>query len=113
VRLLFDENLSDRLVERLADVFPGSRHVKFEGLLEADDLEVWDHARREGFVVVTKDKDFQQLSVLRGPPPQVVWLRVGNGSTDLVADQLRRHAAVVREFAREGTKSTLILACQQ
>ncbi len=83
MKLLFDENLSDRLVDRLADLFPGSRHVKELGLEQRDDLVVWQHARDHGFVIVTKDGDFHQLSFLLGSPPKVVWLRLGNCTTKL------------------------------
>ena len=86
MKLLLDENLSDRLLDRLADLFPGSAHVKKLGLLGSDDLGLWQYARTHGFMLVTKDKDFQQLCVLRGAPPKVVWLRVGNRSTACLAD---------------------------
>ena len=96
--LLFDENLSRRLLAAVGDLFPGSRHVVAEGLESASDLLVWEHAARHGLVIVTKDADFHQRSFLLGAPPKVVWLRLGNCTTDDVARLLRARATDIREF---------------
>jgi predicted nuclease of predicted toxin-antitoxin system len=80
MKLLLDENLSRRVVPFLQAAFPGSSQVILEGLERASDLEVWKHAMDNGFVVVTKDSDFYELSLLYGPPPQVVWLQICNAS---------------------------------
>ena len=82
--LLFDQNLSRRLVGLLAAEFPGSEHVEGAGLLGADDLTVWDYAAARGLMVVSKDSDFRHLALLHGPPPKVIWVRVGNGPTAAV-----------------------------
>ncbi len=96
--LLFDENLSRRLLRDLVDVFPDACHAALEGLQSATDAEVWDHAARLDLVIVTKDADFHQRSFLLGAPPKVVWVRLGNCTTDDVARLLREHAATIREF---------------
>jgi predicted nuclease of predicted toxin-antitoxin system len=80
-RLLFDENLAADLVRLLTDVYPGSTHVVAVGLGGMGDLKVWGHAAREAYLLVTKDEDFHRLSVLRGPPPKVIWVRLGNCAT--------------------------------
>ena len=92
MKLLFDENLSPRLVLQLADVFPGSAHVHALGLGSASDEAVWRYAREHGFTLVSKDADFYELSLLRGPPPKIVWIRRGNCSTAQIATLLRAHA---------------------
>jgi predicted nuclease of predicted toxin-antitoxin system len=81
MKLLFDQNLSPKLVNRLADLFPGSSHVQSVGLGCADDHQVWEYARLNGFAIVTKDADYNNLSVLRGQPPKVIWLQLGNCTT--------------------------------
>ena|SRR6516165_525086 len=81
MKLLFDQNLSPKLVNRLADLFPGSSHVQSERLDCADDDQVWDHARQHGFAIVSKDEDYNNLSVLRGSPPKVIWVQLGNCTT--------------------------------
>ena len=89
MKLLFDQNLSHRLVTMLAPEFAGSRHVRDWGMADAADPVVWAHATQEGFVIVSKDSDFQQRAVLLGHPPKVVWIRLGNCSTHVVSELLR------------------------
>lgn len=76
MKLLFDQNLSPRLVDRLSDVYPDSAHVMKVNLDRALDREIWAFAARNGYAIVTKDADFGELSVLRGSPPNVVWIRL-------------------------------------
>lgn len=71
-RLLFDQNLAPALARRLADLYPGSAHVRELGLAAADDEVIWARAAADGYVIVTKDDDFRPRSFLRGPPPRVV-----------------------------------------
>ena len=78
MKLLFDENLSPRLAMRLLDLFPASTHVWEVGLWAANDPLVWEYARLNGFLIVSKDADMHDLSLLFGNPPKVIWLRLGN-----------------------------------
>lgn len=75
MKLLFDQNLSPKLANRLADLFPDSSHVQSGGLDCASDERVWEYALRNGFAIVSKDEDYNNLSVLRGSPPKVIWLQ--------------------------------------
>jgi predicted nuclease of predicted toxin-antitoxin system len=59
VRLLLDENLSPRLLQLLADVYPASVQVRDVGLASATDEAVWEYARDHAFLIVTKDEDFR------------------------------------------------------
>jgi predicted nuclease of predicted toxin-antitoxin system len=92
VKLLFDQNLSHRLVARLTDLFPGSDHVRELGLASADDLTIWTFAKLSGHAIASKDGDFHQLSLLHGAPPKIVWMRVGNSSTDKIEQLMRARA---------------------
>lgn len=74
MRLLFDQNLSRRLVRELASLFPESTHVTAVGLDTATDREIWAYAGEYGFLIVSKDSDFRQVAFLLGPPPKAVWL---------------------------------------
>ncbi len=91
MNLLFDQNLSPRLVDRLADLYPGSNHVYLVGLDRADDEEVRDYAQREDYLIVTKDADFSDLCLLLGFPPYVIWIRRGNCKVADVEAMLRKH----------------------
>lgn len=106
--LLFDHNLSRRLVARLNDVFPGAESAAGAGLADAMDDELWAYARERGLIIVTEDSDFNDLAVLEGPPPHVVWIQRGNCSTDEIEMVLRRHVNRVATLAGQGT-AVLIL----
>ena len=109
MRLLFDEQLSEDLCRLLEDVFPGSLHVRELGAGGMSDLAVWQLAQDRQCLLVTKDEDFHRLSVLRGAPPKVVWLRLGNCSTTEVAVTLRKYGADIRSFAEQGKVTVLEL----
>lgn len=79
--LLFDQNLSPRLIGQLSDLYPDSVHVSNLGLSTAFDQVVWEYARQGDYIIVTKDVDFSELSLLLGFPPKVAWVRRGNCST--------------------------------
>jgi predicted nuclease of predicted toxin-antitoxin system len=109
MKLLFDQNLSPRLAPKLADLFPDSNHVYALDLDHLQDQEVYEYARRQGFMLVTKDADFGELNVLRGFPPKVVWIRRGNCSTVTIEDLLRRHYDDIVTLESDSTKGVLTL----
>jgi predicted nuclease of predicted toxin-antitoxin system len=109
VSLLFDQNLSRKLPALLAAEFPGSEQVALSGLSGADDRAVWAYARARKLAVVSKDADFQRLSVALGPPPKVVWLRIGNGPTRDVETLIRARAADIRAFLADPASALLEL----
>jgi predicted nuclease of predicted toxin-antitoxin system len=98
MRLLFDENLSFKLCDRLEKLFPGSSQVRLVGLAEAADRTIWDYAGRNGFTLVSLDVDFADRATLLGPPPKVIWLRCGNQPTERVEKLLRDHAKTIGAF---------------
>jgi predicted nuclease of predicted toxin-antitoxin system len=101
MKLLFDQNLSFRLCEAIADLFPKSNHVGLCGLSEADDRKVWDHAKAKGFTIVSQDVDFAEMAALLGAPPKVIWLRAGNQATAAISTLLRRHAELIVAFGND------------
>jgi predicted nuclease of predicted toxin-antitoxin system len=109
MKLLFDQNLSPRLIRRLADIYPDSAHVREVGLRDADDSAIWDYAKLNGFALVSKDSDFQQRSLLYGGPPKFIWLRVGNCPVKTIEDLLRKHSAAIHTFGMDDSKSHLML----
>lgn len=98
MKLLFDQNLSRHLVAAFGDLYPHSSHVALVGLAQASDTAVWRHAGAHDFVLVSKDADFHQLSLVHGAPPKVIWIRRGNVSTAAIATLLRAHSADVEAF---------------
>ena len=109
MRLLFDEQLSEELVKTLDDLFPNSLHIRLLEAGGAPDPEVWQLAREHDCVLVTKDEDFHRLSILRGAPPKVVWLRVGNCATEDIAQLLRSRAEDIRRFEAQSEETFLEL----
>jgi predicted nuclease of predicted toxin-antitoxin system len=95
VKLLLDENLSRRMAPFLQDDFPGSSHVALPGLERAPDKVIWDHAKANGFVIVTSDADFEELSLLLRAPPHVVRLAGGNLSRTAILALLIAHAEAI------------------
>lgn len=91
MRLLFDHNLSPSLASILQDIYPHSLHVYAIGLEESDDSVVWEYARTNDLVIVTKDADYLIIGARLGHPPKVVRIGLGNCPTAVVADLLRVH----------------------
>jgi predicted nuclease of predicted toxin-antitoxin system len=98
VKLLFDENLSFRLVPILVDIYPDSAHVREVGLLGAEDRRIWTYAGEHDYLLVSKDTDFYERSLLYGAPPKVIWLRIGNSTVAETAGLLRTRYLLVRRF---------------
>jgi len=98
-KLLFDANLSPKLVRRLAELFPESTHV-FETRLAqfTSDETIWAYARGNGFVIPTADADFLALARRTWSPPQVVLLENCNYRTARVEELLRTHAVRIAEL---------------
>ncbi len=109
MRLLFDENLSPRLSERLKSVFPESRHVDDIGLHGRNDIEIWEYAGQHGYVLVSKDNDFRQLSFLHGAPPKVVWLHIGNAPTREIESLLVARHDRIRDFFDNPESALLVI----
>lgn len=109
MKLLFDENLSPRLVELLVAEFPDSTHVELLGMRGCADSKVWDHAHTNGYAIVSKDSDFRQRLFLYGSPPKVIWLSVGNAGTDVVASLLRANIGKINRFAKNHDEGLLVL----
>jgi len=109
VKLLFDQNLSPKLVEHLADLYPDSNHVYHLGIDLVPDKELREYAGREGFVIVTKDSDFSDLCILLGFPPKVIWIRRGNCSSRDIESILRDHALDIEALGQDEVVGILIL----
>jgi predicted nuclease of predicted toxin-antitoxin system len=81
VKLLLDQNISYRLVDKINLIFPGTEQVKRLGLENKTDREIWNFAKKENFTIVTFDSDFNDMSLLLGHPPKVIWIKAGNLTT--------------------------------
>ena len=109
MKLLLDNNLSYKLVGKLADLFPLVEHVAHVGLDCESDEGVWQYANDHGFAIVTKDSDFRDLSVLNGFPPKVIWLQIGNCTTSRIEESLRTREAAIKDFLSDAVSAVLAL----
>jgi len=100
MKLLFDNNISHKLVARISDIFPNSTHVMTINLDESEDDKIWEHAKENDFISVTKDADFNEISLLKGFPPKVVWIRIGNCKIADIEKIIRNNNIVINEFYR-------------
>ena len=109
MKLLLDENLSDRIVDKIIDLYPDSQHVKTLGLINTDDAIIWEFAKMNSFVIISKDSDFHQRSLLYGHPPKFIYLRIGNSPTSKIVQILRDNLATITQFDSSDTESILVL----
>jgi len=98
LKLLLDQNLSFRLLEKPEPVYPGSTQVHAVGLDQADDLAIWSYAKEKDFVIVTKDSDFHEFSLVYGNPPKVIWLKCGNKPKWYVLGLLLNYQDQIKSF---------------
>jgi predicted nuclease of predicted toxin-antitoxin system len=110
VKLLLDQNLSPRLVRTREAVYPGSSHVRLVGLREADDAVVWEFARDHDFIIVSKDTDFHQRSLVFGFTPKVIWIRRGNCPTTDIEKVFRERQSSILEFCEDDAHAFLALS---
>jgi predicted nuclease of predicted toxin-antitoxin system len=109
MKLLFDANLSPRLVHLLSDLFPFSTHVEHFASLDAEDDEIWDYALQNGFAIVTKDADFDDMSRLAENSPKIVWIRRGNCSTSVIENIIRANFESISALGDEGTELSVLV----
>ncbi|MCX6057584.1 MAG: DUF5615 family PIN-like protein [Chloroflexi bacterium] len=107
--LLFDQNLSPRLVEHLADIYPDSVHVFSLGLGEAMDINIWQYARDHDYMIVTKDPDFSEFGIIKGFPPKIIWIRRGNCSTQDIEMILRDNFRSINSLSADEESGILTL----
>jgi predicted nuclease of predicted toxin-antitoxin system len=110
MKLLLDENLSRRLLPSLTPAYPDSTHVALVGLERASDLDVWAFARDQGYAIVTKDDDFSALSALRGHPPRIVKLTIGNTDNATVLTTLLKNQTQIEERFADAAVAMVELA---
>ncbi len=101
--LLFDQNISFRIVKEILPQFPGSKQLREAGLEGKQDREIWKWAKSNGFLIVTFDSDFVDLLLLFGFPPKVIWLRLGNSPTNRIANAILDKKEEINDFLKNET----------
>jgi len=98
MKLLLDQNISFRITNRIQDIFPGSKQVRDLGLENSKDLVIWSFAKENGYCIVTFDGDFYDMGLIKGSSPKVIWLRLGNTSTQNIEKVLRKNFELIKTF---------------
>ena len=98
MKLLFDQNISFKVSKRVSDIFPGAKHVSDVGLTGSKDIEIWEFASINNYCIVSFDYDFVDLSTLKGFPPKIIVLRIGNSGTEKIISRLNKEVITIREF---------------
>lgn len=98
MRLLFDQNISYKIVNKLVDIYPDCKHISQLGLYNSNDSDIWVYAHDNNYVIVTFDSDFYDISLLSGCPPKIIWIRTGNLTTNEIAGLLRANKENISQF---------------
>lgn len=101
MKILIDQNISQRILPLLAPLFENLHHVRGIGLTDADDYQIFMFARRNGYnAVVTLDEDFVRLIRQFSEPPKIIWIRTGNIATDILSTVIKEKAETIKEFIK-------------
>jgi predicted nuclease of predicted toxin-antitoxin system len=101
MKFLFDQNISHRILKLLPEKFKNSTHVKSENLINFPDMEIWEYAKKNDFIIVTQDSDFNELNYLHGFPPKIIWIRTGNLRTSAILNILVDHFNEIEKFVED------------
>ena len=110
MKLLLDENLSSQIIRKIIDLYPDSAHVKNLALKSTDDSIVWEYAKTNDFVIVSKDADFYQYNLLYNDAPKFIYLWIGDSPTSAIVEILRDNFDTICQF--EGSESASILVLE-
>lgn len=107
MKLLFDQNISPKILKKKIWKDVSLQHVRFVGLQDSPDLEIFLFARANGYSIVTFDSDFFDLSLIKGHPPKIIWIRTGNLTTESISKILLKHSQPITEFIQSETGGVL------
>ena len=101
MKILLDANISWKLADILKPIFGECAHVDLIGLkTPAEDIDIWNYALKNGFIIITKDNDFLDLLDIKGFPPKVVLLRTGNNSRQALEELLKSIKPMIEDLEK-------------
>lgn len=101
MKLLFDQNISFRIVKKIEIVFPNAQQVRRLRLENSSDSDIWEYAQKNDFTIVTFDSDFLDIATFRGFPPKIIWIRTGNMTTNYIAQILFEKQEIIKNFIHD------------
>jgi predicted nuclease of predicted toxin-antitoxin system len=107
MKLLFDQNISHRLISLIQDILPEAKQVRQIGLENSSDKQIWEYAKEHDFTIVTFDGDFYDFSLVWGHPPKIIWIRTYNQTTKNLEEILRKYMSTMQEFLKDNDLACL------
>ena len=98
MKLLFDQNISPRILKNLPCEFSTSQQVRFVGLEDASDNEIFEFAKANEYAIVTFDSGFVDINTLYGTPPKVIYLNTGNLTTQSVSELIQNNILTIQHY---------------
>ena len=99
MKILLDANISYKLVNVLNPIFGKCVHIDYVGLeVPAKDIDIWNYAKTNGYIIITKDNDFVNIMELKGFPPKVVLLKTGNNSKQAIIELLINFKLMIKDL---------------
>jgi len=98
IKLLFDQNISYRIIKKICNYYPESKQIRELKLENSSDIQIWMYSKKNNFVIVTFDADFYEFSNLYGFPPKIIWLKTGNSTTNYLSELLIQKQEVIIDF---------------
>jgi predicted nuclease of predicted toxin-antitoxin system len=86
------------VIKGIQDLFPLAKQLRELGLENYSDRSIWDFARKEDYTIVTFDSDFFDLNLILGTPPKIIWLRIGNATSEDIIQLFRQNFDLITEF---------------
>ena len=107
MKLLLDENISRRIIPKLQVHYPKSDHVALIDLEHLPDSEIWCYALNNDFTIVTKDSNFEEMSLIKGSPPKVIWIKLGNVSNTVLLSTLIENQTHIESMINQKSTNCL------
>jgi predicted nuclease of predicted toxin-antitoxin system len=101
MKILLDANISWKLTNVLKPIFGECTHVDFIGLkVPAQDIDIWNYALNNGYIIITKDTDFVNLLETNDFSPKVVLLKTGNNSSKALMELLINMKPMIEDLEK-------------
>ncbi|WP_353721588.1 DUF5615 family PIN-like protein [Dyadobacter sp. 676] len=102
MKILIDQNISQRILPLQQPYFDNLDHLKYVGLTDAADYDIFMFARAKGYqAIITLHDDFMKLINQFHEPPKIIWVRTGNISTRVLSNILANKIETIREFIQD------------
>ncbi len=111
MKLLFDQNISFRIVSKLKSYYTDCKHVSDVGLNDAEDHVIWLFAKENDYSIVTFDSDYFDISLIKGHPPKIIWIRTGNLTTIEITDLMIKYFDSIVLFLTDPNQKEI--ACKE